>query len=226
MWRVFCLWICESQQSLSACLAGALLNCDLLMRNFCPSKHFCCTVSDVGWTDYIVRHFTSGTGHSIFYPTTVQEMEKGFGKKNTFEHICSKYHKSAMFIFPQTGQDVRFRLWLQLPRGGFLLWLSPPPRESPTKSHSLSLCVWNNVFLLTMFWKNRFTFRDFLDVVTWRTIPTTHWVSYIYIVQVFVQVHRYSHTVCCTIVYCVHSTFRRGSRPVVGHCSVDTAIGL
>lgn len=72
---------------------------------------------------------------------------------------------------------------------------------------------------------NRFTFRDLgflMSVATclaWLTILTTHWVSYIYIVEVFVQVHRCSHV----YVSCVLLSFRRGCEPMVGHRPVDTA---
>lgn len=80
----------------------------------------------------------------------------------------------------------------------------------------------DDVLLLTMSQINRFTFKDlgFLMNVVPRatlTICTTHWVSYIHIVEVFVQVQK-----CLTLSYvsCVHLSFRRGRQPMVRHRSL------
>lgn len=56
--------------------------------------------------------------------------------------------------------------------------------------------------MLTTFPINRFTFRalgflmNIVTWLTWVTIPSTHWVSFIYIAEDLVQVHECSHMLC------------------------------
>lgn len=102
-----------------------------------------------------------------------------------------------------------------------------PPRPVSVKNQ-VSLYIYffstddDDVLLLTMSQMNRFTFRDlgFLMNVVPRatlTICTTHWVSYIHIVEVFVQVQK-----CLTLLYvsCARLSFRRGRQPMVRHRSL------
>lgn len=104
--------------------------------------------------------------------------------------------------------------------------MKTPPALWVSKTKSLYIYFFStdddDVLLLTMSQMNRFTFRDlgFLMNVVPRatlTICTTHWVSYIHIVEVFVQVQK-----CLTLLYvsCAHLSFRRGRQPMVRHRSL------